>query len=200
MRINTVKVLEKNKIKILETEKLLRDMITSPVEFKDDEELLKAIKSQSAIAKYQNQERNIASCSLNTVKSISEVLLDRGFLYLDELRISAKLAVEATILGEKVSKGNKQTIVGLRHKVDDLQSQLNTLQNSNFLLTVMILELRSNLKQLADHEGTIEDRQELYLYHNKKIEAELNYTLDGEILSSKLKQLGKLIETLDGDV
>lgn len=195
-----MKVLEKNKIKILETEKLLRDMIASPLDFKDDEELLKAIKSQSAIAKYQNQERNIASCSLNTVKSISEVFLDRGFLYLDELRISAKLAVEATKLGEKVSKGNKQTSVGLRLKVDDLQSQLTTLQNSNFLLTVMIMELRSNLKQLADHEGTMEDRQELYLYHNKKIEAELNYTLDGEVLSSKLKQLGRLIETLDGDV
>nr|MBF4401627.1 hypothetical protein [Vibrio anguillarum] len=69
--------LEKNQTKILETEKLLREIITTPTEFKNDEELLKALKSQSGIAKYQNQERNITSCSLNTVKSISEALLER---------------------------------------------------------------------------------------------------------------------------
>ncbi|MFA0520523.1 hypothetical protein AB4501_26590, partial [Vibrio sp. 10N.222.55.E8] len=90
-----MKVLEKNQTKILETEKLLKEIITAPTEFKNDEELLKALKSQSGIAKYQNQERNITPCSLNTVKSISEALLERGFLSLDELRINAKLAVEA---------------------------------------------------------------------------------------------------------
>nr|MBF4307656.1 hypothetical protein [Vibrio anguillarum] len=85
--------LEKNQTKILETEKLLREIITTPTEFKNDEELLKALKSQSGIAKYQNEERNITSCSLNTVKNISEALLERGFLSLDELRINAKLAI-----------------------------------------------------------------------------------------------------------
>lgn len=106
-----MKVLERNQVKVIETEKLLRDIITSPKEFKDDEKLLKALRSQSAIAKYKNQERNIVSCSLNTVKSNSEVLLDRGFLSLDELRINAKLAIEAVLLGEKASKINKQTEV-----------------------------------------------------------------------------------------
>ncbi|MBF4359632.1 hypothetical protein EAY21_22725, partial [Vibrio anguillarum] len=72
-----MKVLEKNQTKVLETEKLLREIITSPAEFKDDEELMKALKSQPGLAKYQNQERNITSCSLNTVKSISEALLER---------------------------------------------------------------------------------------------------------------------------
>ncbi len=116
-----MKVLEKNQTKILETENLLKEIITAPTEFKDDEELLKALKSQSGIAKYQNQERNITSCSLNTVKSISEALLERGFLSLDELRINAKLAVEAVHHNEKASKGNKQTVVGLKHKVSELE-------------------------------------------------------------------------------
>ncbi|MBY8309525.1 hypothetical protein KW529_20035 [Vibrio fluvialis] len=57
-----MKVLEKNQTKILETENLLREIITSPAEFKDDMELMKALKSQSGIAKYQNQDRNITSC------------------------------------------------------------------------------------------------------------------------------------------
>ncbi|EOX4439155.1 hypothetical protein J4H18_19075 [Vibrio alginolyticus] len=176
-----MKVLEKNQTKILETEKLLREIITTPAEFKNDEELLKALKSQSGIAKYQNQERNIKSCSLNTVKSISEALLERGFLSLDELRINAKLAIEAERLDEKTSKGNKQTVVGLKHKVSELESSLDAAQRSNSLLTVMISELRSRLKQIANHEGTVEERQELYREHNRKIEAQMNFTLNGEV-------------------
>ena len=175
-----MKVLEKNQTKILETEKLLKEIITAPTEFKNDEELLKALKSQSGIAKYQNQERNITSCSLNTVKSISEALLERGFLSLDELRINAKLAVEAVHHNEKASKGNKQTVVGLKHKVSELESELDAAQRSNSLLTAMIIELRSKLKQIANKE-TLEERQELYREHNRKIEAQMNFTLNGEL-------------------
>ncbi|MEF1247433.1 hypothetical protein [Vibrio owensii] len=175
-----MKVLEKNQTKILETEKLLREVITSPVEFKDDEELMKALKSQSGIAKYQNQERNITSCSLNTVKSISEALLERGFLSLDELRINAKLAIEAAHHAEKASKGNKQTVVGLKHKVSELESELDAAQRSNSLLTAMIIELRSKLKQIANKE-TLEERQEIYRRHNRTIEAQMNYIDKGEV-------------------
>ncbi len=176
-----MKVLEKNQTKVLETEKLLREIITSPAEFKDDEVLVKALKSQSGIAKYQNEERNIEPCSLNTLKSNAEALLERGFVSLDELRINSKLAIEAAHHDKKASKGNKRTVVGLKHKVAELESELDAAQRSNFLLTVMVSELRSQLKQLAVHKGTVEERQELYRVHNEKIEAELNYTLNGEV-------------------
>lgn len=176
-----MKVLEKNQTKVLETEKLLKEIITSPAEFKDDEELIKALKSQSGIAKYQNQERNITSCSLNTVKSISEALLERGFLSLDELRINAKLAVEAVHHNEKASKGNKQTVVGLKHKVSELESELDAAQRSNFLLTVMVSELRSKIKQLAQPEKTVEERQEIYRRCNQTVEAQMNYINNGEV-------------------
>ncbi|EIA1589671.1 hypothetical protein K6837_003610 [Vibrio parahaemolyticus] len=174
-----MKVLEKNQTKILETEKLLREIITSPAEFKDDEELMKALKSQSGIAKYQNQERNITSCSLNTVKSISEAFLERGFLSLDELRINAKLAIEAA--QQKTSKGNKQTVVGLKHKVAELESELDAVQRSNFLLTVMVSELRSKIRQLAQSEKTLEERQEIYRRCNQEVEARMNHINNGEV-------------------
>lgn len=176
-----MKALEKNQTKVLETEKLLREIITSPIEFKGDEELLKALKSQSAIAKYQNQERSITSCSLNTVKSISEALFDRGFLSLDELRINAKLAIEAVHCVDKASTVSKQTAVGLKHKVTELELELDAVRRSNSLLTAIVSELRSRLKQLAIHEGTAEERQELYREHNRKIEAQMKFTLNGEV-------------------
>lgn len=176
-----MKVLEKNQTKVLETEKLLREVITTPSEFKYDEELLTALKSQSAIAKYQNQERNIAPCSLNTVKSISEALLERGFLSLDELRINAKGAIDKSNGDESATKGNKQSKAGLERRVAELESELDVAQRSNSLLTAMVTEFRSKLKQLANHEGTVEERQELYREHNRKIEAQMNYTLNGEV-------------------
>ncbi|EKO3895391.1 hypothetical protein P0F23_002839 [Vibrio metschnikovii] len=176
-----MKVLEKNQIKVLETEKLLRGIITSPAEFKDDAELLEALKSQTGIAKYQDHKRTIEPCSLNTLKSNAETLLERGFLSLNELRLNAKWAIEEALHNERLSKSNKQTVVGLRHKVEELESQLDAAQRSNFLLTVMVSELRSKLKELANHEGTVEERQKKYRDYNKKIEAELNYTLSREV-------------------
>ena len=91
------------------------------------------------------------------------------------------MAIEAAHLDEKASKGNKQTSAGLKHKVAALESELNAAQRSNALLTVMVSELRSRLKQLANHEGTTEERQELYREHNRKIEAQMNFTLNGEV-------------------
>ncbi|EJK2423600.1 hypothetical protein NK619_001246 [Vibrio parahaemolyticus] len=176
-----MKVLEKNQTKVLETEKLLRKIITSPVEFKDDEELLKALKSQSGIAKYQDQNRTIESCSLNTLKSNAESLLERGFVSLDELRINAKLAIEEALHNETTSKGNKPTVAKLTLQKEELKAELDAAQRSNFLLTVMVSELRSKLKELANNEGTVEERQEKYRDYNKKIEAEMNYTLNGEV-------------------
>lgn len=176
-----MKVLEKNQTKVFETQKLLLEIITSPTEFKDSEELLKALASQAGIAKYEKPERNIPSCSLNTLKSNSEALLDRGFLSLDELRINAKLAINNVLHNEKSTKGNKQTATGLKHKVSELEAQLESMQNSNALLTTMVMEMRTKLKQLAMHEGTQEERQELYRVHNRKLEAQMNYTFDGAV-------------------
>ncbi|MEZ9754909.1 hypothetical protein AB4257_11565 [Vibrio splendidus] len=196
-----MKVLEKNQTKILETEKLLKEIITTPAEFKGDEVLMKALKSQSGIAKYQNEERKITSCSLNTVKSISEALLERGFLSLDELRINAKEKIDEAQSDAGTAKGSKRkTKADLESEKAELKSELDAAQRSNFLTLVIISELRSKLKQLAAYEGTVEERLELYREHNRKIEAELSHMLDGELLSSKLKQLADLIETLNGEV
>ncbi len=62
-----------------------------------------------------------------------------------------------------------------------VQSERDAAQRSNFLLTVMVSELRSKIKQLANHEGSVEERQELYREHNRKIEAQMNFILNGEL-------------------
>ena len=176
-----MKVLEKNQTKVLETVSLLRKVIISPISFIDNDELVNALKSQSGISKYQCLENNIASCSLNTLKNISEVLLDRGFIALDELRINAKLAIEQSLLDERRSKENKQSAVSLNRKIVELKSQLDVTRRINTQMTVIISELRSRLKELVEHDGPIEERKELHRHYNKKIEAELNHTFNGKL-------------------
>jgi hypothetical protein len=176
-----MKVLEKNQTKVLETEKLLRSIIDSPLEFKGDETLQKALKSQSSIAKYENQELHITTCSLNTLKSISDSILDRGFLGFNELRVNAKTAIEAALYEEEVGKLNKQTTTGLKLKVAKLERQLHVMQRTNFFLTAMVTDLRSKTKLLSEHNGTQEERKELYRVHNKIIEAEMNYIQNNEV-------------------
>lgn len=176
-----MKVLEKNQTKVLETEKLLKEIITTPADFKDDEDLLDVLKSQSDIAKYKNHKRNIEPCSLNTLKSNADALLESGFLALDELRIKAKKKIEEAQSDTGAAKGKSKTKADLESEKAELKSERDAAQRSNTLLTAMVIELRSKLKQLADHEGTAEERQELYREHNQKIQAQMNFISNGEV-------------------
>lgn len=171
-------MLEINQKKILETKNILIEVIKNPASFKDDSELKTSLKSQGALAKYSNSDRGISPCSLNTLKNAAESLLTRGFVELDELRISAKDSLEKECLG---AKATTKTRTGLKHKVDELQHQIGVMQKSNFLLSVIIEELRSELKQLAYSELSPEQAQSAYTEYNKRLEAKLSYINSGDV-------------------
>jgi hypothetical protein len=173
--MNTLKI---NQKKILETKALLTEVITDPFPFKGDSTLISALKSQSALAMYSNENRDIASCSLNTLKRASESLLTRGFVDLDELRINAKNALESATLGQKATT---KTRIGLKYKVDKLQAQLSTMNKSNFLQTCIIEELRLELKQMAYSNQSSEQAKKMYQEFNKRLEAKLFITLNGKL-------------------
>ncbi|MBM4998699.1 hypothetical protein HYO15_10415 [Vibrio parahaemolyticus] len=170
-------VQENNIKKVENTKDLFIEIINKPEEFKYDEAIRDALKSQDRIAKFKCEEREIVACSLNTLKTASERLLDRGFVEFNELRNNAKHALEEAMRG---NKANKTTLVGMRHMIDELDQQLDITQRSNFLLITIISQMRSQLKKMSESDDSIEVRQELYRTFNKKIEAELNYTLNGE--------------------
>jgi len=171
-------ILEINQKKVLETKELLTEVIKEPLPFEGDAILTSALKSQGGLAKYINEDRNITSCSLNTLKSASESLLMRGFVELDELRINARNALESAALGEKATT---KTRTGLKHKVEELQIQLSTMKKSNFLQSLIIEDFRYKLKELAYSNPSPEQVQTMYHELNKRIEAKLSYTLNGEI-------------------
>lgn len=173
-----MKAQERNQRKIIETMTLLREIIENPKPFSTSESLIKALRSQIGLAKFEDEDRFIVACSLNTIKSTSEALLVRGFLELDELRISARDAIKRSNLYKET---NRTTHIALRNKAKQLEQQLEVTQQSNFLLTSIVSEIRTQLKRMSESEESLEVRKELYKYYNQKIEAQLNYTLNRAI-------------------
>jgi hypothetical protein len=168
---------ENNQRTILATEALLLEVIKSPDEFKNYHSLVEALKSQGGLAKYEDAELYIGTVAINTVKSLSELLLDDGFVGFDKLRTNARNAIEKALKG-KIKKSNEESA---RQKLASTEERLAITQQSNFLLNTVIKEMRAHLKAMALQDGTEEERLKRYKDINKKVEAQLNYVNYGEV-------------------
>jgi hypothetical protein len=168
---------ENNQRTIQATEALLKEVIKSPDEFKNNDGLVKSLKSQGGLASYVNAERHIDTISINTVKSLSELLLGDGFDGFDKLRINARDAIEKALKG-KIKKSNEESA---RQKLASTEKKLAITQQSNFLLNTVIKEMRAHLKAMALQDWTDEERLKSYKDINKKVEAQLNYVNYGEV-------------------
>ncbi|WP_373930785.1 hypothetical protein [Vibrio cyclitrophicus] len=171
-----MKKLSVNQIKAIKTEQLLLDVINKPNNFTNDGKLIHALRSQGALAKYDNPALNITSCSLNTLKSNCNDTLKRKYKGLEILRVNAKTAIEDKEQEPKVDKPNKETLSGLRLKVNELNSELESLRFACFNLTNIIGELRSFTKKLAVYDGTSDARYTLYKDQDYEIRLKLDYT------------------------
>lgn len=168
---------ELNQQKVLLSKIFLLEIIETPSDFKDNDELFTSLKSQGGLAKLEVPTRNIYSCSLNTLKSASELLLNRGFLEIDELRKNAQKKLGKARLGETK---NKRTRAGLEQSIVDLNNDVQILKKSSFLLQTIISDLQEGLKQLSLMECKIE-RVEHYQEINKEMEAKLSFIDYGEL-------------------
>jgi hypothetical protein len=168
---------ENNQRTILATEALLLEIIKSPDEFKNNDDLVKSLKSQGGLAKYEDAERYIGAVAINTVKSLSELLLDDGFDGFDRLRINARDAIEKALKG-RIKKSNEESA---RQKLALAEERFAITQQSNFLLNTVIKEMRAHLKAMALQDRTDEERLKRYKDINKKVEAQLNYVNHGEV-------------------
>lgn len=168
---------ETNQRTILATEALLQEIIKSPDGFKNNDGLVKALKSQGGLAKYEDGERYIGAVAINTAKSLSELLLADGFEGFDRLRTNARDAIEKALKG-KVKKNSTENA---RQKLASTEETLAITQQSNFLLNTVIKEMRAHLKAMALQDETDEERLKRYKDINKKVEAQLNYVNFGEV-------------------
>lgn len=175
-------VQEINQKKVINTKILLKEIIDNPKSFADNINLVSSLNSQSALARYEDKNLNIYPCSLNTLKTASESLLQRGFIELDELRINAKNSFE---LATKEKKSTTKTRIGLKHKLDEVNVEVNNLKAINLLQSMIIEELRGELKKMVASSDSLEKKQLLYSSITRKLEAELSYISSNYPLKSK---------------
>lgn len=181
-----MQTLERNQEKILNTKKLLLKVIESPEKYRNNESLLGALASQSKLAKYSDESLKIVACSLNTMKNIADSLLDRGFAELDELRKNAR---DCVLEVECDNAENEKTKSGAVRKSKRLELELDETRRSNFLLSLIIKELRCKIKQIAESDDSKELRIDMYKDVDEKVELQLNYTLRGEeVVCEKCKE------------
>ncbi|MDC5706164.1 hypothetical protein [Vibrio europaeus] len=171
----------KNQLKILKTRDFLKEIINSPKQYKDNNSLLKQLKSQGGLAKFESQERNIESCALNTFKTNADETIRGGFDEIDRLRKNAVNAIEFEIKGKKTRKGNVATAIGQKNRIKEQAKEIEALQRDNLILTALIREARSKMKAIAVHKGTKEARWELYLEMNNQIQNASDLAFEGEL-------------------
>ncbi|PHN84403.1 hypothetical protein CSB62_18355 [Vibrio splendidus] len=172
---------EKNQLKVLRTQAFLKDIINSPKQYKDDKELLKLLKSQGGLAKFESPKRNIEPCALNTFKTNADEALRGGFQKIDQLRKNAVNAIEFETKGKKSRKGSLTTAIGQKKRIEEQKKEIVALQRKNLNLTVLVHEARSKMKTIAVHKGTEESRWELYLEMNRQIQNVCDFAFDGEL-------------------
>ena len=172
---------DKNQLKVIKTKDFLKIIINSPKDFKEDDALLKQLKSQGGLAKFECQERNIEPCALNTFKANADEVISGGFDEIDKLRKNAVNAIEYEIKGKKSRKGSLTTQIGQKNRIKEQEKEIEVLQRENAMLTALLREARSKMKTLAVHKGTEEVRWEQYIAFNHQIQNVSDLYFKGDI-------------------
>ena len=172
---------EKNQLKVIKTRDFLQEIIRSPKTFQEDIALVKQLKSQGGLAKFECSERNIEPCSLNTFKTNADEVIRGGFDAIDALRKNAVNALEFEIKGKKSRKGSLNTQAGQKNRIAEQKKEIEALQRENMLLTALLREARSKMKTLASHKGTEEARWEAYQDANHQIQNVSDLYFEGDI-------------------
>lgn len=119
---------------------LLNLIIKSPINFKDSNEIMNALKSQNNLAKYSNKDLEILSLSLNTHKLYINKYSDITYSEYDDLRVKALSKISTS---QKIKKD----------EITNLRIENNQLKIHNFTLIKIIFDLKSTIKNLASNSN-----------------------------------------------
>lgn len=129
------KRVERNKQSIFALCSYLQEVAQTPDKIVD-EELIAALKSQGALAKYSNQMRNIVSSSINTMKRICAQYLDGGFDALDRLRVITLRTIEDS--RNRNTSSNKITRKYMVQRIKELKLSNQKLKQELLLITQLL--------------------------------------------------------------
>lgn len=113
---------ERNSRSITALHDFLIEIINQPELFIQDEKIIRALRSQGSLSKLAIKDKNIYPSSLNTLKRISNRIIDGGFESLDRLRVTAQDGIIRYKI--KIKRSNKSNKVGLLQRVKELEDEL----------------------------------------------------------------------------
>lgn len=149
---------ERNTLALNTLMELIHQVHKSPDSFKDNKELIQALKSQVATAgleiSFQVGEaaKTTSPMSLNTLKTYAERHIPTGFDGFNRLRVSALEAVEAS--QRRTERSNKRTKLGLTLRVEELVHKLSALQRTNMVLLQALNRSLDDIKSVRDASTT----------------------------------------------
>jgi hypothetical protein len=149
---------ERNTLALSTLMEFLHHVHKSPDSFKDNKELIHALKSQVATAgleiSFQAGEvtKTTSPMSLNTLKTYAERNIPAGFDGFNRLRVSALEAVEAA--ERRAERSNKRTKVGLTLRAEELEYKLSALQKTNMVLLQALNRALDDIKSVRDASST----------------------------------------------
>lgn len=128
--------IERNTRSVFALRDLLREIIQNPCSFADNEILIKALESQGAISKLSDTGRGILASSLNTVKRVSNHVLEGGFDALDSLRTAASDSIDEH--KAKMQQSPKTTKASLQIELQENKKTLQQILEDLFLVTAAL--------------------------------------------------------------
>lgn len=124
-----------NKESVVRLIELLIQVIDTPAQFLDDDDLKMAVKSQLKLAEYNNSEQGIVGCSLNTLKKIAAGI-GEGFGGLETLRVQAEMALSKPRPKKKPS--SRRTLQEEKARLERIVSSQDVdLQRLNLVISAM---------------------------------------------------------------
>lgn len=146
--------IERNTASLLTLRDLLRLILRKPAEFARNEKIIKALKSQSAMAslefEFEDTDglRKKNPLSLNTLKTHANQMLERGFGGLDDLRTSALNSINT--FNERARTSNKRTKAGLTKRTEELEDEVEHHRKINLILLQGLSHAIGELKSVRD--------------------------------------------------
>lgn len=189
----TDKRVKQNKKNVENIRLLLLDVCNNSEQFKDDENLVKAISSQGALSKYENKDRNIFASSINTLKRTSEKIYSNGFQEIDKLR---QLALNKINKVEYNQSTNRNTKDYYKERCELIEQELVEQREVNLVAINQLMfeiQLLKNIKNTDD----IELIKDLCANQIKKIQSIALQYSDFSILKREVDL--KLIRGLDNE-
>ena len=161
---------------------LLLDIVRDPKDFNNNKSIISALKSQGALAKLDDKDRGIVSCSLNTQKRAAERSIENGYETIDVLRKKALNAIKSSAAINK--NGNKSTQSDQKQKIKDLERDVALLEHQNIALISLVQYLKNRIRHYStSNDATLRAN---VIKDIEEITAKINFANSANLINEAL--------------